>query len=131
VKIMIVVGARPNFMKAAPLIAAIGEHNQKTLARPHSDLEVLREIIVHTGQHYDEAMSGSFFTDLRIAKPNIHLEVGSGSHAQQTAAIMRRFEEVLIQEKPEALIVVGDVNSTVACALVAAKSPLMQRVRAH
>ena len=120
-KIMIVVGARPNFMKAAPLIAAIGEHNQKTLARPHSDLEVLREIIVHTGQHYDEAMSGSFFTDLRIAKPNIHLGVGSGSHAQQTAEIMRRFEEVLIQEKPEALIVVGDVNSTVACALVAAK----------
>ena len=120
-KIMIVVGARPNFMKAAPLIAAIREHNQKTLMRPHSDLEVLQEIIVHTGQHYDEGMSGSFFTDLRIPKPNIHLGVGSGSHAQQTAEIMRRFEEVLIQEKPEALIVVGDVNSTVACALVAAK----------
>ena len=118
-KIMIVVGARPNFMKAAPLIAAIREHNQKTLMRPHSDLEVLQEIIVHTGQHYDEGMSGSFFTDLRIPKPNIHLGVGSGSHAQQTAEIMRRFEEVLIQEKPEALIVVGDVNSTVACALVA------------
>ncbi|PYX54263.1 MAG: UDP-N-acetylglucosamine 2-epimerase (non-hydrolyzing) [Acidobacteria bacterium] len=118
---MIVVGARPNFMKAAPLIAAIREHNQKTLMRPHSDLEVLQEIIVHTGQHYDEGMSGSFFTDLRIPKPNIHLGVGSGSHAQQTAEIMRRFEEVLIQEKPEALIVVGDVNSTVACALVAAK----------
>jgi len=108
-------------MKAAPLIAAIREHNQKTLMRPHSDLEVLQEIIVHTGQHYDEGMSGSFFTDLRIPKPNIHLGVGSGSHAQQTAEIMRRFEEVLIQEKPEALIVVGDVNSTVACALVAAK----------
>ena len=120
-KIMIVVGARPNFMKAAPLIAAIREHNQKTLMRPHSDLEILQENIVHTGQHYDEGMSGSFFTDLRIPKPNIHLGVGSGSHAQQTAEIMRRFEEVLIQEKPEALIVVGDVNSTVACALVAAK----------
>ncbi len=118
---MIVVGARPNFMKAAPLIAAIREHNQKTLMRPHSDLEILQENIVHTGQHYDEGMSGSFFTDLRIPKPNIHLGVGSGSHAQQTAEIMRRFEEVLIQEKPEALIVVGDVNSTVACALVAAK----------
>ena len=120
-KIMIVVGARPNFMKAAPLIAAIRNHNQKTPACSHSDLEVLQEIIVHTGQHYDEAMSGSFFTDLRIPEPNIHLGVGSASHAQQTAEIMRRFEEVLLQEKPDALVVVGDVNSTVACALVAAK----------
>jgi UDP-N-acetylglucosamine 2-epimerase (non-hydrolysing) len=108
-------------MKAAPLIAAIRDHNQKAPARSHSDLEVLQEVIVHTGQHYDEAMSGSFFTDLRIPEPNIHLGVGSASHAQQTAEIMRRFEEVLLQEKPDALVVVGDVNSTVACALVAAK----------
>src|SRR5450755_2093609 len=115
-KIMIIVGARPNFMKAAPMIAAIREYNRTN--KPH---EPIRPILVHTGQHYGEAMSGSFFVDLDLPKPDVHLEVGSASHAAQTAEIMRRFEEVLIAEKPDALIVVGDVNSTVACALVAAK----------
>ncbi len=115
-KIMLIVGARPNFMKAAPLIAAIREHN-----RNKGTQESIRPILVHTGQHYGEAMSGSFFTDLDLPKPDVHLEVGSASHAAQTAEIMRRFEEVLLTERPEALIVVGDVNSTVACALVASK----------
>src|SRR5579863_4595699 len=124
-KIMIVVGARPNFMKAAPLIGAIREHNQK-IAALSSDTQPtesgkIQGMLVHTGQHYDEAMSGSFFVDLEIPKPDVHLGIGSGSHAAQTAEIMRRFEEVLLREKPDALVVVGDVNSTVACALVAAK----------
>jgi UDP-N-acetylglucosamine 2-epimerase (non-hydrolysing) len=124
-KIMIVVGARPNFMKAAPLIVAIREHNRKGAAlssdKSPVETEKIQGILVHTGQHYDESMSGSFFVDLELPKPDIHLGIGSGSHAAQTAEIMRRFEEVLLQEKPDALIVVGDVNSTVACALVAAK----------
>jgi len=115
-KIMLIVGARPNFMKAAPLIAAIREHN-----RNNGTDESIQPILVHTGQHYGESMSGSFFADLVLPKPDVHLEVGSASHAAQTAEIMRRFEEVLLTEKPEALIVVGDVNSTVACALVASK----------
>jgi UDP-N-acetylglucosamine 2-epimerase (non-hydrolysing) len=124
-KIMIVVGARPNFMKAAPLIAAIREHNQQ-VAESSSDPQLaeagkIQEILVHTGQHYDESMSGSFFVDLGLPKPDIHLGIGSGSHAAQTAEIMRQFEEVLLREKPGVLIVVGDVNSTVGCALVAAK----------
>jgi UDP-N-acetylglucosamine 2-epimerase (non-hydrolysing) len=78
-------------------------------------------MLVHTGQHYDEAMSDRFFVDLNIPKPDVHLGVGSGSHAIQTAEIMKRFEEVLLRERPDLLIIVGDVNSTVACALVAAK----------
>src|ERR1700733_4745107 len=115
-KIMLIVGARPNFMKAAPLISALREQNQT-----NGTQDSIRPILVHTGQHYGEAMSGSFFTDLDLPKPDVHLEVGSASHAAQTAEIMRRFEEVLLTEKPDALIVVGDVNSTVACALVASK----------
>ncbi len=115
-KIMLIVGARPNFMKAAPLIAAIRERNKSAGAS-----DALRPVLVHTGQHYGEAMSGSFFADLDLPKPDIHLEVGSASHAAQTAEIMRRFEEVLLSEKPEVLVVVGDVNSTVACTLVASK----------
>lgn len=124
-KVMIVVGARPNFMKAAPLIVAIREHNQKIAALFADPQQMgagaIQEVLVHTGQHYDESMSGSFFVDLELPKPDIHLGIGSGSHAVQTAEIMRRFEEVLLREKPEVLIVVGDVNSTVGCALVAAK----------
>src|ERR1700691_3767003 len=106
-KIMIVVGARPNFMKAAPLIVAIREHNRKVASlsseKHPAETEKIQEIqgiLVHTGQHYDEAMSGSFFVDLELPKPDIHLGIGSGSHAAQTAEIMRRFEEVLLQEKP-------------------------------
>jgi UDP-N-acetylglucosamine 2-epimerase (non-hydrolysing) len=123
-KIMIVVGARPNFMKAAPMIAAMREHNRQrsaASAKQQMETEEIQTILVHTGQHYDEAMSGSFFVDLELPKPDVHLGIGSGSHAAQTAEIMRKFEEVLLGEKPDALIVVGDVNSTVACAMVAAK----------
>jgi UDP-N-acetylglucosamine 2-epimerase (non-hydrolysing) len=121
-KIMLVVGARPNFMKAGPIIAAIREHNQSSAAKPGLKMvEDIRLVLVHTGQHYDEAMSESFFADLRLPRPDVNLGVGSGSHAAQTAEVMRRFEEVLLREKPEALVVVGDVNSTLACALVASK----------
>lgn len=125
-KIMTVVGARPNFMKAAPLLAAIKDFNKRR-ARSANANDVgaprftLESVLVHTGQHYDEAMSDRFFADLTIPAPDVHLGVGSGSHAAQTGEIMRRFEEVLLKEKPDLLVVVGDVNSTVACALVAAK----------
>jgi UDP-N-acetylglucosamine 2-epimerase (non-hydrolysing) len=125
IKILTVVGARPNFMKAAPIIAAINEYNRRLLAgnadRPEPLVETIRHILVHTGQHYDELMSGSFFSDLNLPKPDIHLGVGSGSHAVQTAEIMKKFEEVLLGEKPEVVVVVGDVNSTLACALVTSK----------
>ena len=124
-KVLTVVGARPNFMKAAPIIAAINEHNERISAisadgreRP---AEMIRHILVHTGQHYDDLMSGSFFSDLKLPKPDVHLGVGSGSHAVQTAEIMKKFEEVLVEAKPDVVVVVGDVNSTLACALVAAK----------
>lgn len=123
-KILIVVGARPNFMKAAPLIAAIREFNQTVSDKAQSEaapVETITPVLLHTGQHYDEAMSGSFFTDLQMPKPDVHLGVGSGSHAVQTAEIMKQFEGVLLKEKPDVLLVVGDVNSTVACALVASK----------
>jgi UDP-N-acetylglucosamine 2-epimerase (non-hydrolysing) len=124
-KILTVVGARPNFMKVAPIIAAINKRNGQLLTgsagRQKSQVEPIRHILVHTGQHYDELMSGSFFNDLDLPKPDIHLGVGSGSHAAQTAEIMKKFEEVLFAEKPDVVVVVGDVNSTIACALVAAK----------
>jgi UDP-N-acetylglucosamine 2-epimerase (non-hydrolysing) len=125
IKILTVVGARPNFMKAAPIIAAINDYNRRLLAdtadRPEPLVETIRHILVHTGQHYDELMSGSFFSDLNLPKPDIHLGVGSGSHAVQTAEIMKKFEEVLLGEKPQVVVVVGDVNSTLACALVTSK----------
>ena len=124
-KILTVVGARPNFMKAAPIIAAINKHNRRlftgSAGRQELQVEPIRHILVHTGQHYDELMSGSFFNDLDLPKPDIHLGVGSGSHSAQTAEIMKKFEEVLFAEKPDAVVVVGDVNSTIACALVTAK----------
>ena len=116
VKIMTVVGARPNFMKAAPIIKAIRKHNEQAAAH-----ENIQHFLVHTGQHYDQLMSDSFFADLELPKPDAHLGVGSRSHARQTAEIMTKFEEVLLAEKPDVLVVVGDVNSTVGCALVAAK----------
>lgn len=97
-------------MKIAPIMKAL-----------RTSLEPIPAKIVHTGQHYDEAMNKQFFADLGIPKPDINLEVGSGSHAVQTAEVMRRFEPVLDQEQPAAILVVGDVNSTIACALVAAK----------
>lgn len=120
--ILTVVGARPNFMKAAPIIAAVAKHNKRALRTGPGLMEPpIRHILVHTGQHYDDRMSGSFFTDLELSQPDIHLGVGSGSHAVQTAEIMKKFEEVLLTERPDVVIVVGDVNSTVACALVASK----------
>ena len=109
-KILNIVGARPNFMKIAPVV--------REMRRRESDFQPL---IVHTGQHYDAAMSDSFFTDLDIPKPDFHLEVGSASHAVQTAKIMMAFEPVVLQEKPDWVLVVGDVNSTIACALVCSK----------
>ena len=120
--ILTVVGARPNFMKAAPIIAAVAKHNARALRTGPGLMEApIRHILVHTGQHYDDRMSGSFFTDLELSQPDIHLGVGSGSHAVQTAEIMKKFEAVLLTERPDVVIVVGDVNSTVACAFVASK----------
>lgn len=108
--ILSVVGARPNFMKVAPLHKAFQKYGDR-----------VRHLIVHTGQHYDEAMSKIFFGDLELPQPDFYLGVGSGSHAQQTARIMVEFEKVLEQVRPDVLIVVGDVNSTVACSLVSVK----------
>ncbi len=109
-------------MKAAPLIRAIEAHSRAGVASPFGNSNGdIRAVLVHTGQHYDESMSGSFFTDLGLPKPDIYLGVGSGSHAVQTGEIMRLFERVILNERPEVLVVVGDVNSTVACALVASK----------
>src|SRR5207245_3387658 len=106
--ILHVVGARPNFMKAAPVLRAIQNTGQK-------------QTLVHTGQHYDVNMSDVFFQELKIPAPDVNLAVGSGSHAQQTAEIMARFEAVVQQRKPDVVLVYGDVNSTVAAALVCAK----------
>ena len=118
-KILIVVGARPNFMKAAPILKAIREFN----AIRGEWAETLSPTLVHTGQHYDAKMSDAFFADLDMPQPGVFLGAGSGTHAEQTAEVMKRFEPVLLNEKPDALLVVGDVNSTLACALVAAKMP--------
>ena len=107
-KTLVVAGARPNFMKVAPILAALERAGQ-------------RGALLHTGQHYDARMSDAFFRDLGIAEPDYHLGVGSGSHALQTARIMEAFEPVLLEVRPDWLVVVGDVNSTIACALVAAK----------
>jgi UDP-N-acetylglucosamine 2-epimerase (non-hydrolysing) len=116
IRLICVAGARPNFMKVAPLIRALIRSPFQPGFEPGFE-----PILVHTGQHYDDTMSGQFFRDLEIAPPHHFMGVGSGSHAQQTAAIMTGFEPILLAEKPHGVIVVGDVNSTVACALVAAK----------
>ncbi len=108
--VICVVGARPNFMKMAPILRAFAAH------RPR-----LPAILVHTGQHYDRDMSDRLFEDLRLPRPDVNLEVGSGTHAVQTAEVMRRFEPVLDAHRPACVVVVGDVNSTLACTLVAAK----------
>jgi UDP-N-acetylglucosamine 2-epimerase (non-hydrolysing) len=110
VNILSVVGARPNFMKVAPIAAAVAR-------RP----DEITQTLVHTGQHYDEQMSAAFFRDLAMPAPEINLEVGSGTHAEQTARVMLAFEPVLIARQPDWVVVVGDVNSTLACALVASK----------
>ena len=109
-RILYVVGARPNFMKVAPVIRAMKE-----------SLDQCEQIIVHTGQHYDDNMSQAFIDDLDLPQPDVNLEVGSGSHAWQTAHVMLRFEPVVLDYKPDWVVVVGDVNSTLACALVSGK----------
>src|SRR5438445_1352939 len=107
--ILHVVGARPNFMKAAPVLHALG-------TRPG-----VRQTIVHTGQHYDQNLSDVFFSQLEIPDPDVNLGVGSGTHARQTADIMSAIEPVLLGRKPDMVLVYGDVNSTVAAVLVSAK----------
>jgi len=118
-KIISVVGARPNFMKVAPIHLAIIKHNNK-VDESNSGKKIIHKIC-HTGQHYDEKMSKVFFDELELPKPDFYLGVGGGTHAQQTANIMIEFEKVLVTEKPDLVIVVGDVNSTIACSLTACK----------
>jgi len=145
-KVILVAGARPNFIKIAPIISAIKEFNssinpidrKSQVARaqgvneidqiddidqmdPINPINPINYILVHTGQHYDVEMSENFFRELDLPNPDINLEVGSASHAVQTAEILIRFERVCLKEKPDWVLVVGDVNSTMACALVAAK----------
>jgi UDP-N-acetylglucosamine 2-epimerase (non-hydrolysing) len=109
-KILVVVGARPNFMKIAPIIREFKRHP-----------DLFEYLLLHTGQHYNDNMSKVFFEELNLPWPDVNLEVGSGSHAWQTAEIMRRFEPILIDYQPDWVLVPGDVNSTLACALVASK----------
>ena len=109
-KVINVAGARPNFMKVAPIVAAMKRRSNE-----------FESILVHTGQHYDAAMSEAFFRDLEMPEPDVDLGVGSASHALQTAGVIQAFEPYVVHEKPDWVVVVGDVNSTVACALVCAK----------
>lgn len=113
VLIDIIAGARPNFMKIAPIIKALHKHRDKG--------GMLRYRLVHTGQHYDERMSGDFFSQLGIPEPHVNLEVGSGTQAEQTAAIMIRYEALLLEKRSQLCLVVGDVNSTMACSIAAQK----------
>ncbi|MFP4105247.1 MAG: non-hydrolyzing UDP-N-acetylglucosamine 2-epimerase [Phycisphaerae bacterium] len=108
-KIINVAGARPNFMKIAPLMAAFGA------------ADGIDPLLVHTGQHYDERMSDLFFRQLGIPEPDVNLGIGSASHAVQTAEIMKAFEQVVLAQRPDGVLVVGDVNSTIACGIVAVK----------
>jgi len=123
-KVMLVVGARPNFMKIAPIYTELERHPN-----------LFEIVLVHTGQHYDANMSKVFFEELQLPQPDVYLGVGSGSHAEQTAEIIKRFEPVLTKHKPHLLLVVGDVNSTIACALTAVKSDVssehLQQVWQH
>ncbi|MDA7625735.1 pyridoxamine 5'-phosphate oxidase [bacterium] len=113
-KIISVVGARPNFMKIAPFIQEINHYNQ-------SNQEAITHLLVHTGQHYDDRMSKAFFEALNIPKADINLGIGSGTHAEQVGKTMMAFEQVLIKEQPDWVIVVGDVNATLACSVTAKK----------
>ena len=109
IRLLSVVGARPNFMKIAPIVEELKKHPG------------IEHCLVHSGQHYDELLSGNFFADLGLPRPDVNLEAGSGSHAMQTAEIMKRIEPVLVDYKPQMVLVVGDVNSTLAAALTAVK----------
>jgi UDP-N-acetylglucosamine 2-epimerase (non-hydrolysing) len=113
-KILSVVGARPNLVKIAPILRALEQPGSSKRGAP------IESVLVHTGQHYDDNLSANFFTDLRIRSPDHVLTVGSGSHAAMTAEVMRQFEPVVRKERPDVVLVVGDVNSTMACALCAA-----------
>lgn len=115
-RIILIAGARPNFMKIAPIITEIEAKSLKVRREKN-----LSYTLVHTGQHYDNQMSKVFFKDLELPTPDIYLGIGSGTHAEQTAKIMIAFEKVCLQKKPDLVIVVGDVNSTLACTLVSAK----------
>lgn len=108
-KLVHVIGARPNFMKVAPVLKALAQHTG------------VEQLLVHTGQHYDQEMSEIFFVQLGLPQPDVNLAVGSGSHAVQTAQVMMKLEEVLLQQRPDLVMVYGDVNSTLAAALVSAK----------
>jgi len=124
-KIISIVGARPNFMKIGPFIRAIEAYNAVPRKR-HSEAQtsnspLIEHLLVHTGQHYDEKMSNSFFEDLNIPKADINLGVGSGTHAEQVGQTMIAFEKVLKAEKPDWVVVVGDVNATLACSVTAKK----------
>src|SRR4051812_31104249 len=109
-KVINVVGARPNFMKVAPVVEAMGRRAVE-----------FAPLVVHTGQHYDALMSDAFFKDLGLPEPDVYLGVGSGSHAQQTAAVMQLFEPVVLEHRPDWVLVYGDVNSTLAASLVCSK----------
>ena len=111
-KIISVVGARPNFMKISPFIKAVNNHNTQ-----HS----INHILVHTGQHYDDSMSKAFFEELEIPEADVNLKIGSGTHAEQVGQTMIAFEKVLKAEKPDWVVVVGDVNATLACSVTAKK----------
>jgi UDP-N-acetylglucosamine 2-epimerase (non-hydrolysing) len=105
VKFAVIAGARPNFVKVAPLMEALKKAKD------------VQPILVHTGQHYDHLMSAAFFQDLEMPSPDIYLKVGSGTHAEQTARILLAFEDYLLNNSVDCVIVVGDVNSTLACTL--------------
>src|SRR6187551_3082827 len=111
-KIIVVAGARPNFVKIAPLLRAISSHNSSR----GDGLPLIDACLVHTGQHYDQNMSGVFFHELGIPSPDVNLGVGSGSHSTQTANVMIEFAPVCEARKPDWVVVVGDINSTMACA---------------
>jgi len=115
-KIVLVCGARPNFMKIVPIVREL----RYRMLRKKKKMN-LNYILVHTGQHYDDEMSKVFFGDLELPKPDVYFGIGSGTHAEQTAKIMIAFEKVCLEEKPDLVVVVGDVNSTLACSIVAAK----------
>jgi UDP-N-acetylglucosamine 2-epimerase (non-hydrolysing) len=134
IRLLSVVGARPNFMKIAPIVAELKrdriEKDRIEKDRPEKDLSekddlkklpAIEHCLVHSGQHYDELLSGNFFADLGLPQPDVNLQVGSGTHAAQTAEIMKRIEPVLLDYKPQMVLVVGDVNSTLAAALTAVK----------
>jgi UDP-N-acetylglucosamine 2-epimerase (non-hydrolysing) len=114
-KIISVVGARPNFMQIAPFIKAISNYNQ-------AEENKVEHMLVHTGQHYDDRMSKAFFTALNIPEAVINLGIGSGSHAEQVGNTMIAFEKVLLEEKPDWIVVLGDVNATLACSVTAKKN---------